>query len=209
MRRLTTPHDGDHLTFVIQDGVRTRGTGLIAQLSVTAYAGAEYDTFAIDLSTDLRPVTALDRISPSPVVDVPGLPAPPEITVYPLPDQIADKMCAMYETHGASGLPSTRYRDLVDLVLIVTTTEIDAGRTAAAIASERRRRGLDLPVAMVVPSTSWPAGYASEAGRTRLRGELHRIDVALAVVAECLDPILAGTRISGIWTPPTGWSIPS
>jgi hypothetical protein len=38
---------------------------------------------------------------------------------YPLADHVADKACAIFERHGAAGMPSTRYRDLVDLVAIV------------------------------------------------------------------------------------------
>ena len=61
---------------------------------------------------------------PRPVLEVSGVDPLPEFTLYPLPDQVADKICAMYERHGPTATPSSRFRDLVDLVLIVSNFEL-------------------------------------------------------------------------------------
>ena len=64
---------------------------------------------------------------------------------YQLVDHIADKVAAMYELHGEARVPSTRYRDLVDLVAIVTGASVGAAEPATAITSAFERRGLFLP----------------------------------------------------------------
>ena len=57
----------------------------------------------------------------------------------------------MYERHGPTATPSSRFRDLVDLVLIVSNLELDAGQTVKALTAESRRRGLSLPARLETP----------------------------------------------------------
>lgn len=206
LRELTTPSPRDHLTFVIEDGVHYSSANPVVEISVTAYIGALYGQFPIDLATDLHLLAAPERIRPQPVVDVPGLPTLPELVVYPLADQVADKVCAMFELHGDSQSPSTRYRDLLDLALIVSTSELDGRQLALSVASETRRRDVDMPAAMQSPGPNWPAGYAAIARRSRMAKELHEMPGALRVVSACLDPILYGARTGGTWHPDSGWS---
>lgn len=115
--------DGDHLTFVIGDGVTFSRVSPVMEIGVAAYIGARYGGFPIDLARDLHVVSAAERVRPTPVVEMPGLQELPELVVYPLTDQVADKVCAMYEFHGEMSSPSSRYRDLIDLALIVSTCE--------------------------------------------------------------------------------------
>lgn len=206
LRELTAPGEGDHLTFVIQDGVQYSTVNPFVEISVTAYIGAKYSQFPIDLATDLQLLAAPERIRPQPVVDVPGLPALPELVVYALTDQVADKVCAMFELYGQSLSPSSRYRDLLDLALIVSTSELDGRQLALAVASETQRRKVRMPVAMHPPGPNWPAGYAAIARRSRIAKELHEMSAALVVVGACLNPILAGARSGGAWHPAAGWS---
>lgn len=204
LRTLTAPSTDDHLTFVIEDGVALSTVNPVASIKVTAYIGAKYGSFPIDLARELHFLATPERIRPEPVVDVPGLGAMPDIVVYPLTDQVADKVCAMYEVHGETQNPSTRYRDLADLVLIVTTSRLDAALSARALASEARRRGLALPDHLVTPAPSWAVGYPALARRTRLPASMHDLDAALAQVAQCVDPLLSG-RETGTWVPNEGW----
>jgi hypothetical protein len=79
---------------------------------------------------------------------------------YPLVDHIADKVAAMFERYGNAGAPSTRYRDLVDLVAIVVAAQVDAEPQLAALRSEASRRGLRLPTRFDVPDRRrWEPGY--------------------------------------------------
>lgn len=89
-------------------------------MSFAAYTGANvWENFAVDVSCERHSIGEFEFFQPKPVVDLTGVPDLPPFRLYPLTDQIADKVCAMYETHGPQGAPSNRYRDLVDLVLLV------------------------------------------------------------------------------------------
>ena len=50
LRQLTAPREGDYLTFVIEDGVSFSRVNPIVEIDVTAYIGAKYGGFPIDLA---------------------------------------------------------------------------------------------------------------------------------------------------------------
>jgi len=131
---------------------------------------------------------------------------------YPLVDHVADKVAATYERHGAEQVPSTRYRDVIDLVSIVTGASVSAGEQRLALESEFRRRGLTLPSSFDVPDRSlWEPGYAAEARRSLLtvgadarRGSRDRPSVSRSVARQdsrriveprgsCLDRVAASS----------------
>jgi hypothetical protein len=117
---------------------------------------------------------------------------------YPLADHVADKIAATYERHGKDGRPSTRYRDLVDLVAIVTGASVAANAQLVALRSEFDRRGLTVPNRFDVPDRElWRRGYAAEARRSLL-GTARTLDDALAVVRPFTDPLFRGTA-AGSW----------
>jgi nucleotidyltransferase AbiEii toxin of type IV toxin-antitoxin system len=117
---------------------------------------------------------------------------------YPLVDHVADKVAATYERHGDAQTPSTRFRDLVDLVSIVSGATIGADSQRIALTSEFRRRGLPLPTAFGIPDRSmWTNGYAAEARRSLLV-DGRTLDEALAIFRPFIDPLLDGTA-SGMW----------
>ena len=61
LRALTAPHEGDHLRFVIEDGVAYSRTNPVVELSVTAYIGAKYGSFPVDLARELHMQAAPER----------------------------------------------------------------------------------------------------------------------------------------------------
>lgn len=122
---------------------------------------------------------------------------------YPLVDHVADKIAATYERYGTGRRPSTRYRDLVDLVAIITGVSVDAAAQRTAVGSEFARRGLPLPEHFDVPDrTLWTPNYAAEARRSLL-DTAATLDEALAVVRPFIDPLLQGTA-RGTWRPAEG-----
>lgn len=206
LREFTAPREGDYLTFVIGEGVSYSRANPVVEISVTSYIGALYGRFPIDLATELHLRATPERIRPTPVVDLPGLAELPEVVVYPLTDQVADKVCAMYELYGDRQSPSSRYRDLIDLALIVSTCELKAVPISRALQSESTRRQMQLPLAMVSPAPNWPEGYRAYARKTRIDGALHNMETALEYVGSCLNPLLSGSRDTGRWLPGSGWS---
>ncbi|MDV6271812.1 nucleotidyl transferase AbiEii/AbiGii toxin family protein [Rhodococcus globerulus] len=93
----------------------------------------------IDRSTERVPVGGIDYQLPHPVIEMDELAPMPKFALHSLPQQVSDKVCAMNEQYGDLQQPSERYRDLVDLTLIVTTWTLDAALTRTALQRESAR----------------------------------------------------------------------
>jgi hypothetical protein len=195
---------GDWFAFEIGAGRSVADAAVGVRFPVTAYIGTTvWASFHVDLvGSDLRMTGEPEAVPPlarvvMPDVDQHGYRA------YPLVDHVADKVAAMFELHGQASAPSTRYKDLVDIVAIVISASIDAGPQLAALNSEADRRGIKLPVRFGVPDRAlWERGYAAEAGRSLLP-VAHTLNDALVTVTPFLDPLLDGSA-AGAWKPAHG-----
>lgn len=155
---------------------------------------------------DLRRAAAVDLsdwfvfdVPPLTSVSIPGL-SRPGYRAYPLVDHIADKICAILETHGPTKQPSHRFKDLVDLVALARSVSVNATDQLHALKSEAERRNLILPVQFKVPDqTQWTRGYAAEARRA-INAAAKTLEEAMAIVRPLLNPILDGTAV-GTWSP--------
>jgi Nucleotidyl transferase AbiEii toxin, Type IV TA system len=169
------------------------------RLPVVAYIGAqEWERFHIDLvGSDLRMTGEPDDVPPIAQIDLPEL-QQNGYRAYPLADHVADKIAATYELYGQSQTPSTRYRDLVDLVAIARSASVDAKQQLRSLRSEAERRGVRLPQTFDVPDRAlWEPGYAREAAQSVL-ADAHKLDEALAIVRPFVNPLLHGTA-RGRW----------
>jgi hypothetical protein len=117
-------------------------------------------------------------------------------------DHIADKIAACIESHPHDGVTtvSTRYKDMVDLVLIARSQRPHAENLRQAIRHQAVSRGIDLPIAFSSPGPLWTAGYEAKAAEVADIGDLGRFAPALALVKRFLDPVLNGTG-TGEWNP--------
>jgi len=190
---------GDWFRFEI--GPRgTIGEGITGvRLHVTASVGQTvWAQFRVDLvGSDLSMVGEPDQVAALAEVDMPDVPQR-GYRAYPLVDHVADKVAATVQRYGSVHRPSTRFRDLVDLVAIVQGASVDAEPQILALRSEAQRRGIALPETFDVPDRAlWESGYADEAKRSLLAGT-HSLDEALAVVRPFVDPLLDGTA-RGTW----------
>jgi Nucleotidyl transferase AbiEii toxin, Type IV TA system len=171
------------------------------RLPVNAIIGTTtWVVFHIDLSgTDLRMTGRPEDVPPVARAIIPEV-EQRGYRAYPLADHVADKVAATYERHGELGNPSTRYRDLVDLVAIAGGATLQAGAQRIALQSEFERRSLALPESFNIPDRSlWKEGYAAEVRRSILE-TAQTLDEALEIVRGFLDPIFRG-RTTGIWVP--------
>lgn len=201
LRAAATKDIGDWFAFEIGAARSVADGAAGIRLPVTAYIGTTvWTSFHVDLvGSDLRMTGEPEAVPPlarvvMPDVDQHGYRA------YPLVDHVADKVVAMFELHGARGAPSTRFKDLVDIVAIVISAAVDAGPQATALRTEAARRGITLPGRFGVPDRAlWEPGYAAEAGRSLLP-VAHTLDEAIATVAPFLDPLLDGSA-GGTWHP--------
>ena len=133
---------GDWFRFEIGRPRPIAGTGGI-RLPVRAFVGnTEWAAFHVDLlGEDLRMTGDPEDVPPLASVVMPDV-EQHGYRAYPLVDHVADKACTIFERHGAAGTPSTRYRDLVDLVAIVLAAPAAAEPQLTALRSEAHRRGL-------------------------------------------------------------------
>jgi hypothetical protein len=193
---------GDPLMFVLGQPTMMSGGVAGSRIPVEVLLGGiRFEHFTVDLATDLRTFGVLERTRPEHIIDMPTLPRLPEFVLYPLPDQVCDKVCAMYQRRGDSGRVSSRYRDLVDLVLITGHLCLDAAATVAAVREQSRQRHIDLPSRLVPPGPEWPRGYRAIARDSRLDPSVHDLSAALAYAGSCLNPLLDGRVTSGTWQP--------
>ncbi|GAA5008929.1 nucleotidyl transferase AbiEii/AbiGii toxin family protein [Actinopolymorpha pittospori] len=205
LRQAATLDIGDWMRFQIGRTGRIRTTGAeAARLPVTSFIGAKaWAAFHVDVVADgIHMIGQPDQVSP--LIDVEVLDQERVAwRAYPLVDHVADKTCAILERHG--GRPSTRFKDLVDLVAIVANSTLDASLQTQALLSEAKRRQLILPTRFPAPDRGlWQRGYQAEAARAVGLSAL-TLDDALGAVRPFLDPVLAGTA-AGPWLPGTGWT---
>ena len=121
-----------------------------------------------------------------------------EYRLYPLVDQIADKVCAALSLYN--GHPSTRVKDLVDLVVLTLTQTIDGGSLEVAITREAASRGLPLPETFTVPP-DWDAFYRRLASPIPDCKDYLTVALATSLVNALLEPVLARKTKGLRWDP--------
>jgi hypothetical protein len=168
------------------------------RVTFDAFLGqGQIDTIKVDLSTHVGATDNLTVVDPANRLDIPKLSSSP-YRLYPVANQIADKVCATLAEYRG-GRPSSREKDLVDLVVIAVTQEVEAPSLGAAITSEACLRRLELPTVFAVPST-WGTTYTKLAKGTP--AEPYSIDAAKALMARFINPVLVGGAV-GTWHPET------
>lgn len=190
LRAAGRPGDRDPFVFDVIQRSEVTGNAEGLRLTVTARLGASaYETFPVDLTTRLDFVGRIEILRKPLPVQIEDVAEPPPMRLYPLGDQIADKVAAMYEVHG--GNPSGRYRDLVDLIVMTTHQEPDINDVADALRVQEIARRLTLPLKMVSPGPTWTTGYAKAARDAGIDIAYAALDRALVQVGRRLDPALA------------------
>ncbi|MEK0226079.1 nucleotidyl transferase AbiEii/AbiGii toxin family protein [Bifidobacterium mongoliense] len=154
------------------------------------YIGAQKkQSIHVDLVTREATTGEVGIVTPSNALHLPRLKSYP-YRLYPVVDHIADKVCATIALY--SGKPSSREKDLVDLVIIANTYDIDAVLLRNAIVNEIMRRDLNLPSAFTVPS-SWGGGYKTLVQNLPDFDGYADIDDALHLMGDFLNPLLGRT----------------
>lgn len=192
---------GDWFSFEIGAARLIADGGAASRLSATAYIGTTvWASFHVDLvGPDVRMTGEPEPVPPLAQVDMTDV-HQHGYRAYPLVDHVADKVVAMFELHGARRLPSTRYRDLVDLVAIAIGASVGAEAQLTALAAQAERRRIALPGRFDVPERAlWEPGYAAEVRRSLL-AVAHTLDEALAIAAPFLNALLDGSA-TGRWDP--------
>ncbi|QBI56198.1 nucleotidyl transferase AbiEii/AbiGii toxin family protein [Streptomonospora litoralis] len=101
------------------------------RIPTTARIGTtEWVRFHVDVvAEDIRMTGSPEDVPPLPAVAILGLDRP-GYRVYPLADHIADKTCAILERHGPEKRPSTRFKDLVDMLAVLGSQYVAAANAS-------------------------------------------------------------------------------
>lgn len=184
----------------ISDGANGVRVPVTSRLGATVWTKFHVDVVA----ENIRMTGTAEDVPPLPPLDVPGLERS-GYRAYPLVDHIADKTCAILERHGPERRPFTRFKDLVDIVSVVSQATLPADEQHNALRSEAERRDLALPQRFSVPDRSlWEPGYSAEAARA-LALPASTLDQALVLTEPFLNPLLDGRpQEPGILTRPCG-----
>lgn len=189
---------GDYFSFDVSSAGALTGFNPGSRFKIVAFIGEiHFSAFGVDAAIATNMTAAATATPPITNIDIPGL-----ITTtyrsYPIVDHVADKHAAMISTYQG-GQPSTRYRDLVDLVLITYTQRLSAPDLRSALLSEYAQRGLTPPTKVTLPSPAWISGWTQAAAAIE---QLRQLDAhqAITAVSNLLDPILNDTA-AGTWDP--------
>ena len=170
-----------------------------AQVRFDTYIGAaKKDGVSIDLVLGHVPTTPPVTAAPANRLPLPRLQTH-DYRLYPLVDQIADKMCACEGVYGLNEQPSSRVKDLVDLVLIATTQTVEGTDLIHAIRAERARRGLPARNTFTAPAT-FGRTWRTEAVKGNLPREID-LAAAVALASHLIEPALAATIVGRVWRP--------
>lgn len=192
---------GDHFEFqVVRIGDADVGAGggvrFRADCSV---AGRLFEQLLIDVDTDQQSFSPVDELTTPDLLDFAGI-EPARVPAAPLEQHLAEKLHAYTRIYGADR-PSSRPKDLVDMVIITELTTFEAGRLRDAIELVFANRAThETPFAIPEPPHEWARPYAALARDLELNTDPSR---GHAQVARLLDPLLGGQLTLQCWNPET------
>jgi hypothetical protein len=131
LRQLATVDLGDHFKFELVNKVdqldgETQPYTAGCRLTFDIYVGvSKQGTLSIDLAAGYKPTGQLETLTPANRLPLARL-RTFDYVLYPLVDQVADKLCATHSRYGESKSPSSRVKDLIDLLLISRKASFDA-----------------------------------------------------------------------------------
>ncbi|MFK0074613.1 nucleotidyl transferase AbiEii/AbiGii toxin family protein [Arthrobacter woluwensis] len=208
---------GDHVTFTLA-GLKNTGLGdnqpgvslkKVIFVATDSQTGKKIGDVSVDVAVTPAPVGTPELLEPASRLQLPKPLQSSPWRLYPLSDHIADKVRGVMSRYGES--PSTRVKDLVDLVTIARTQTVNARELQLALASKILQSNVPADVSEFrVPDTWRSASGTREfkrlAGMSPARG-ISKIQEAEDLVAELVTPALAPEPIPDEvrWTPTVGW----
>lgn len=160
-------------------------------------AGRTFEQFRVDIGFTDPIAWTPDTVHTSTFLSFAGI-GPIALPAVPIAQHLAEKVHAYTRSYGEGGEPSTRPKDLVDILLIAAAEEIEAEglRTALARTFTTRSRQT-LPKSLPAAPASWQGPYARLAAAVGVVGDLSS---AASQARGFLDPLLDGSA-TGTWDP--------
>jgi len=187
---------GDYFVFGVE---RTDRLDALREATAVRYhvhaelAGRTFEHVTVDVGFSPPPTGGqpwpMDTIVGPDLLAFAGI-TPIRIPTLSLEYHIAEKLHAYTRGYGETGtIQSTRVKDLIDLVVIASTTALSAHRLHSALMEVfEGRRSQALPPHLPPPPTAWHRPYATMAQGVGLETDLA---AGYARTAAFLDPILS------------------
>lgn len=202
LRRLVSVDLGDHFRFQY-----TEHSALLAgedqpymdgvRVAFNVFIGVrKKGALHVDLTVGAGVTAEITRMPPAGALSLPRL-VSNEYRLYPVVDQIADKICATIQKRGERS--STREKDLVDLVVLAITQDVDGRALSTAITEEFRRRQMDSLSKFVVPE-NWGPAYRKQASRIPSCAKYLTVDKAQELMTKFINPVLSGEVQDTVWS---------
>ena len=157
----------------------------------------------IDLVVDQTPPTDFVLTPPISRLDIAGL-VTYDYALQTIEERVADKVCAIMQVY--EGVPSSRVKDLVDLVVSKATDSIDADAFLKRLRRETTLRHMGHINEIHIPAdwkTIRAAAYKKEAQSACVPSELTDAANAETAIASWLGPVLRGELPDMKWNPGT------
>lgn len=194
---------GDFCTFRLtgwKESLDDNGYSRLLKLRYASYVGdEEKDPILVDLSLDCTTTQPAERIAPANRIAIEDI-AVFDYLAYPLVDQLADKLCAVMELQPG-GWPSSRMKDLVDIVTYATNEPFDLLQLRHAIRCECAKRGMAVPDCFSAPD-GWSVRFAAYARKNGLSEEYADFQKASLLASRFFDPALSeAVPDEAMWNP--------
>lgn len=179
----------DHFSFQVErTGTPPERLGGSHRFRVNAVlAGRLFETFLLDVALPTDPVIEHDTLTTPDLLAFADI-DPVEVPAAPLERHIAEKLHAYTRRYG-DDQPSSRAKDLIDIVLMSELASFEFDRLREAIVRLFDARAThDLPFSVPAPPPEWAVPYRALAGEVGLDPDL---SVGHRLAAAFLDPVLA------------------
>lgn len=201
LRRLAAIDLGDH--FVFQYIGHEKSIGGEEQPYTEGYAvsfdiligGRSKNVLNVDLSIGVGITAPVATVEPANALKLPRL-VNHDYRLYPAVDQIADKLCATMQSF--QDRPSSREKDLVDLVVFAVTHDVEGSALRIAIATETRLR--QQAYSHIVIPDSWGRRYADMAKTVPYCSDYATVELAAGLVMRFIEPALDGNVDGKTWS---------
>jgi predicted nucleotidyltransferase component of viral defense system len=190
---------GDHFSFDIRaiGDADIGGAGGVRFHADAYLAGRLFEALLIDVGLGSELLSEPDELTAPDLLDFAEI-APAHVRAIALERHIAEKVHAYTRRHG-DDQPSSRAKDLIDIVLMSELASFDFDRLREAVIRVFEERAThEVPPALPVPPLDWARPYralAEEVGLDPSPSTGHRLAAAF------LDPVLATESALIRWDP--------
>jgi predicted nucleotidyltransferase component of viral defense system len=201
LRRAITLDLSDRFAFEAGQARQSRDDHALT-IPITAYIGAQrFEQFRVDLAPPRGETLTETAQFTFTALGIPKLDEHPEIPVLAITQQIAEKICAIFERRGDAY--SSRARDLADIAAIAQQIDaIDGAEMTSALHREAERRHETLtqalPTVFELPSAQ--AGEWRRRWNALVRQPTMDFEQALQTATTFLGPVLDGRADRRRWS---------